>query len=205
MPQFPESASPSTLPKVYVRRNIAPMATPSHAHLPTPPPEPLGNNVSSDSIIFLRRSSRPSVAPDRYGFPTLLTSLDSTPIPTSYSQASKIAYRQDAMTEELVANEANQTWELVPAPDGASIIGSKWIYSVKVHSDGSLDRYKARLVAQGYKQEYGIDYEETFAPVTKMTTIHTLFCVAAARNWPLWQMDLKKMLFSMGTCERLFI
>ena len=55
------------------------------------------------------------------------------------------------MTDELVALEANQTWELVPAPDGASVIGNKWIYSVKVHSNGSLDRYKARLVAQGYK------------------------------------------------------
>ena len=62
------------------------------------------------------------------------------------------------------------------------MIGSKWIYSVKVHSDGSLDRYKARSVAQGYKQEYGIDYEETFAPVAKMTIVRTLLCVAVARN-----------------------
>ena len=68
------------------------------------------------------------------------------------------------------------------------MIGSKWIYSVKVNSDGSLDRYKVRLVAQGYKQDYGIDYEETFAPVAKMTAVRTLLCVAAARNWPLWQL-----------------
>ena len=51
------------------------------------------------------------------------------------------------MNEELLALEVNQTWELVPTPEGASVIGSKWIYSVKVHFDGSLDRYKARLVA----------------------------------------------------------
>ena len=82
------------------------------------------------------------------------TSLDSAPIPTSYSQATKIAYWQDAMNEELPALEANQTWDLVPAPEGASVIGSKWIYNVKIHSDGSLDCYKARLVAQGYKHEY---------------------------------------------------
>ena len=62
------------------------------------------------------------------------------------------------------------------------MIGSKWIYSIKVHSDGSLDRYKARLVAQGYKQEYEIDYEETFALVAKMTIVRTLLCVAATRN-----------------------
>ena len=63
--------------------------------------------------------------------------------------------------------------------------------SIKVKSDGSLDRYKARLVAQGFKQEYGIDYKETFARVAKMTTVRCLLSVAAARNWPLWQMDVK--------------
>ncbi|WP_274923149.1 reverse transcriptase domain-containing protein, partial [Streptomyces clavifer] len=157
LPQFSESASPSPPLQVYVRRNeVPPLATPSPDPLPAPPTASPGNDTSSASTISLRRSSRPSVAPNRYGFPALLTSLDSPSIPTSYSQASKIAYWQDAMTEDLVALEANQTWELVPAPAGASVIGSKWIYSVKVHSDGSIDRYKARLVAQGYKQEYGI-------------------------------------------------
>ena len=63
------------------------------------------------------------------------------------------------MTEELLALEANKIWELIPTPAKASVIGNKWIYSVKVNFDGSLDRYKVRLVAQGYKQEYGIDYE----------------------------------------------
>eukprot|EP00268_Persea_americana_P018509 TRINITY_DN19252_c0_g1_i1.p1 TRINITY_DN19252_c0_g1~~TRINITY_DN19252_c0_g1_i1.p1 ORF type:complete len:133 (+),score=26.04 TRINITY_DN19252_c0_g1_i1:3-401(+) len=115
-----------------------------------------------------------------------------------------LAYWQDVMTEELLALEANNTWELVPAPTDASVIGSKWIYSIKVHSDGSLDRYKARLVAQGYKQECGIDYEETFAPVAKMTTICTLLCVVAACNWLLWQMNVKNAFF-METCVRRFI
>ena len=73
--------------------------------------------------------------------------------------------------KELLALEANKTWNLVPAPKGASVIGNKWIYSVKVHSDGSLDRYKN-----------GINYEETFAPVAKMTTVRTLLCVAIAHN-----------------------
>ena len=84
------------------------------------------------------------------------------------------------MAEELLALEANSTWDLVPLPAHVSIIGSKWVYSIKVKSDGSLDRYKARLVAQGFKQEYGLDYEETFTPVEKMTTVRCLISVAVA-------------------------
>lgn len=95
------------------------------------------------------------------------------------------------MAEELLALEANRTWDLVPRPSDGTVIGSKWIYSIKVKPDGSLDRYKARLVAQGFKQEYGINYDETFAPVAKMTTVRTLLAVAAIQKWPLFQMDVK--------------
>ncbi|KAM3287125.1 hypothetical protein P3S67_020555 [Capsicum chacoense] len=73
------------------------------------------------------------------------------------------------MNEGLAALEENDTWDMVDRPTNATIIGSRWVYSVKMKADGSLDQYKARLVAQGYKQEYGIDYEENFAPVPKMT------------------------------------
>ena len=72
-------------------------------------------------------------------------------------------------------------------------------------SDGGLDRYKGRLVAQGFKQEYGIDYEETFAPVAKMTSIRTLFAVATVRNWPLWQMDVKNAFLHGDLQETVFM
>lgn len=62
------------------------------------------------------------------------------------------------MAEELQALEVNCTWDLVPLPSFGSVIGSRWIYSIKVKSDGTLDWYKACLVAQGFKQEYGVDY-----------------------------------------------
>jgi len=80
---------------------------------------------------------------------------------------------------------------LISKPAEAFVIGSKWIYSVKMKSDGTLERYKARLVAQGYKQEYGLDYEETFAPVAKMTTIRVLLTIASIKRWKLHQMDVK--------------
>ncbi|XXG55508.1 hypothetical protein AAC387_Pa03g3165 [Persea americana] len=67
-------------------------------------------------------------------------------------------------------------------PASVKPIGSKWVYSIKLKAYGTLDRYKARLVALGNRQEYGIDYEETFALVTKMTTVHTILAIAASQS-----------------------
>jgi hypothetical protein len=75
------------------------------------------------------------------------------------------------MQEELQALEENHTWDIVSCPTSIKPIGCKWVYSIKLWFDGSLDRYKARLVALDNRQEYGINYEETFTPVAKMTTI----------------------------------
>ena len=94
---------------------------------------------------------------------------------------------------------------MVPLPAHASVIGSKRVYSIEVKSNGSLDRYKVGLVAQGFKQEYGIDYEETFAPVAKMTMVHCLLSVAAARNWPFWQMDVKNAFLHSDLRETVYM
>ena len=98
---------------------------------------------------------------------------------------------QQAMEAELKALEENHTWDIVSCPPHVKPIGSKWIYTVKLKSDGSLDRYKSRLVALGNNQEYGLNYEETFALVAKMTTVRTTLAIASSKSWPLHQMDVK--------------
>lgn len=79
--------------------------------------------------------------------------MESIHTPNSYKEASTNFNWQDAMTEEIVALETNQTWEVVSPSSSVSIIRSKWVFSVKLRPDGTLDRYKAQLVAQGNKQE----------------------------------------------------
>ncbi|BBH02590.1 HXXXD-type acyl-transferase family protein [Prunus dulcis] len=95
------------------------------------------------------------------------------------------------MNKEMRAFQKNVTWKLVPLPHGKKTVGCRWIYNVKLKADGSVQRYKARLVAKGYTQIYGIDYEETFAPVAKIKTIIVILSLAANLNWPLHQFDVK--------------
>ena len=77
----------------------------------------------------------------------------------------------NAMNDEMAVLESNDTWELVPLPNGKKAIGFKWVYKVKHKADGNIEHYKARLVTKGYAQTFGIDYEETFSPVVKMAIV----------------------------------
>ena len=95
------------------------------------------------------------------------------------------------MKEELLALQKKKTWELVHLPEGKKAVGCKWVFTVKQTPEGKVDRYKVRLVAKGYSQTYGIDYDETFAPVAKMGTVRTLISCAANFGWPLHQLDVK--------------
>ena len=125
--------------------------------------------------------------------------------PKSYFQAVKSLEWQKAMSEELEAFRRTHTWDIVPMPPGANPVSCKWVYKIKTKADGSVERYKARLVARGFTQEYGIDYEETFAPIAKVTPIRTLIASTAARKWPFYQMDVKNALLNSDLSEVVYM
>ena len=95
------------------------------------------------------------------------------------------------MKAEMESMYSNQVWKLVDLPPNVRPIGCKWIYKSKRGADGQVKTYKARLVAKGYSQREGIDYEETFSPVTMIKSIRILLSIAAHLDYEIWQMDIK--------------
>jgi hypothetical protein len=89
----------------------------------------------------------------------------------------------------------------VPCPPRVRSITCKWVYKVKTHFDGSLERYKARIIARGFQQEQGRDYDKTFALVAHMTAIHTLLDVASVQEWSISQLDVKNAFLNSELCE----
>nr|KYP76940.1 Retrovirus-related Pol polyprotein from transposon TNT 1-94 [Cajanus cajan] len=108
------------------------------------------------------------------------------------------------MLDELCALQNNGTWDLVSLPPGKSVVGCRWIFTVKVGPDGTIDRLKARLVAKGYTQIFGLDYGDTFSPVAKMTSVRLFLAMAALRRWPLYQLDVKNSFLHGDLLEEIY-
>ncbi|XP_052114428.1 uncharacterized mitochondrial protein AtMg00820-like [Arachis duranensis] len=92
---------------------------------------------------------------------------------------------REAIRAELDALNENKTWILTSLPSGKKAIGCKWIFKVKYHPDGSVERHKARLVAKGFIQVREIDYKDTFSPVIKLETLRVILALAAIKGWHL--------------------
>jgi hypothetical protein len=94
------------------------------------------------------------------------------------------------INEELQSLASNNVWKIVDTPKGANVVTNKWVLKVKRLPDGRTDRYKARLVARGFSQQYGVHYDETFAPVVRVETVRILLVIAATEGLEIYQMDV---------------
>ncbi|KAK2382297.1 putative mitochondrial protein [Trifolium repens] len=110
-----------------------------------------------------------------------------------------------AMQEELNQFKRNEVWNLVPPPPNHQVIGTRWVFRNKLDENGVIVRNKARLVAQGYNQEEGIDYEETYAPVARLEAIRLLLAYACNMNFKLYQMDVKSAFLNGYISEEVYV
>ena len=171
-----------------------------------------------DLPIALRKGTRTCVRPIPFAmasfldyqkvssqYKAFLTQIQEIPIPKNPQEALNNIRWKEAMDEEMRALLQNETWEIVELPRDKKIVGCRWVYTLKCKPDGYLDRYKARLVARGYTQTYGIDYPETFAPVAKINTIKILLSLAVNLDWPLYQYDIKNAFLHGDLNEEIYM
>jgi hypothetical protein len=125
--------------------------------------------------------------------------------PTCFEEAIQRKEWADAMTEEYQSIMKNEVWEIVPRPKSKDVVSSKWLFKIKHAADGSIDKYKARFFARGFSQKEGIDYEETFAPVARYTSIRIIIALAAKMKWTLHQMDVKTTFLNGVIEEEVYI
>jgi hypothetical protein len=111
--------------------------------------------------------------------------------PSNFEEAANQQVWRDAMVEEHNSIMRNDVWEIVSRPEGKSVVTSRWLYKVKHATDGSVEKYKARFVARGFSQREGVDYEETFAPVARYSSIRAVISIASEMGWSIHQMDVK--------------
>lgn len=111
----------------------------------------------------------------------------------------------DAMVEEYNSIMTNDVWEVVLRPKDQTIVGSRWIYKIKYTENGSVDKYKARLVEKGYAQKEWIDYEETFTPVARYTSIWSVISLTTQMGLQIHQMDVKTTILNGMIEEEVYI
>lgn len=101
--------------------------------------------------------------------------------------------------------ELNHTWFVVCLPPGKPSIGCKWVYKIKHKSDGSIEHYKARLVAKVYTQQEGVNFIDTFSPVAKLVIVKVLLALASSHNWHLLQMDVNNAFLNGDLFEEVYM
>ena len=136
-----------------------------------------------ESVGTPRREVKKSRASERFSsYMAVVTSLSELE-PTTFEEASKHQVWRDAMMEEYNSIMKNGVWEVVPRPEGKSVVTSKWLYKIKHAADGSIENFKACFVACGFSHVEGVDYDETFALVAIFSSIIAAISVVAEMGW----------------------
>ena len=128
--------------------------------------------------------------------------------PQSFKEAMsspEAPYWKEAINDEVESILQNHTWELVDLPPCSKALGYKWIFKKKMKADGSIDKYKVRLVIKGYKQKEGLDYFDTYSPVTRISFIRMLIDIVAIHNLEIHQMDLKTAFLNGDFDEEIYM
>ena len=163
------------------------------------------NDAEKEPIV--RRSQRESRRPDYYGdWINSVEMIDKDP--NTVSDALSSPEKQEwktAMDKEMQSIYENDVWDLVELPKQRKAIGCKWVFKRKVGADGSVERYKARLVAQGFSQQYGLDYDETFCPVVRFESLRTVIAFAVQNNLYLHQMDFTSAFLNGSLKEEVYM
>lgn len=137
--------------------------------------------------------------PSQHCYPTrsknasLAAIKDEIMIPRDIKEALSSPYSKEwlkAMKSELKSIHKNKTWDLVELPEKRRTIGSRWVFAIKFHNDGRIDKFKARLVARGFSQRYGIDYNQTYSPTVRPESLRLLFAIAVEMNYHIHQIDV---------------
>src|SRR6266480_600345 len=179
--------------------------------MPTPISEEANDDdhETSDQVITeTRRSTRVRSAPEWYGNPVLEVMLLDHDELTNYEEAMMSpdsAKWLEAMKSEMGSMYENKVWTLVDLPDDRHAIENKWIFKRKTDADGNVTVYKARLVAEGFRQVQGVDYDETFFPISKLKSIWIILAIAAFYDYEIWQMDVKTAFLNGFLEEELYI
>jgi hypothetical protein len=152
-----------------------------------------------------KRQFRESRAPERLGsYLAMVTSITDAE-PQTFAQAVDQQVWREAMLEEYDSIMRNDVWEVVSRPEGKSVVTSRWLYKTKYVADGSIEKHKARFVARGFSQVEGVDYDETFAPVARYTSIRSIIAIAAEMGWRIHQMDVKTAFLNGFIEEEVYI
>lgn len=125
--------------------------------------------------------------------------------PKSVAEALLNPAWKQAMELEMKALLDNDTWTISNLPTGRKLVGCKWIFRVKYKPDGTVERYKARLVTKGYSQREGLDFHETFSHIVKMVIVRSVIALVVIRNWTIFQLDVNNAFWHGDLNECVFM